>query len=82
MDKEKGGAATVDANLRGWDGDAANKEKIQATAMEKEKERATRRTAIARSGAGAKTTTTKVAVEATVGRVGRIDMIKFVCMNS
>ena len=64
--------ATVDANLQGRVGDAANEEKIWTTAMEKEKERvrarATRRTAFAGSGAGAKTktTTTEAALEATV----------------
>ena len=55
----------MNANLRGWDGDAADEEKIRMTAKEKEKERATRRTAIARGGAGAKTKTTEAAVEAT-----------------
>jgi hypothetical protein len=33
---ERGGEATVDANIRGRDGDAANKEKIRTTATEKE----------------------------------------------
>jgi hypothetical protein len=39
----------VDANLRGRDGDTADEEKIRTTAAEKEKERAraTRRTAVA-----------------------------------
>jgi hypothetical protein len=37
---------------------------IRTTGTEKEKERATRRTAIARGGAGAKTKTTEAAVEA------------------
>ena len=59
--------ATVDANLQGRVGNAANEEKIWTTAMEKEKEwvraRATRRTAVAGGGAGAKTTTTEVAVD-------------------
>ena len=77
-DKEKGGlsdeetgggVATVDANLRGRVGDAANEEKIRTTATEKEKERvrarATRRTAIAGGGMGSKTTTTEAVVEAT-----------------
>ena len=75
MDEEKGflsdekkgggGVATVNANLRGRDGDTANEEKIRTTLAEKEKERATRRTAIARGGAGAKAKTTEVVVEAT-----------------
>ena len=69
LDEEKGGAATVDTNLQGWVGDAADKEKIWTTTTEKEKERvrarATRKTAVAGSDAGAKTTTTAVAVEAT-----------------
>jgi hypothetical protein len=57
--------ATVNANLRGRDGDAADEEKIRMTATEKEKERATRRTAIAHGGAGAKTKTSKAVVEVT-----------------
>ena len=57
--------ATVNANLRGRDGDAADEEKIRMTATEKEKERATRRTAITRGGVGAKTKTSEAAVEAT-----------------
>ena len=80
-DKEKGGlggAATVDANLRGRVGDAANEEKIQTTAMEKEKEwvraraRATRWIAAAGGGMGSKTTTTEAVVEATAVAV-RVD---------
>jgi len=55
----------VDANIRGWDGDAANKKKIWTTATEKEGARATRRTAISRGSAGVTMTTTEVAVEAT-----------------
>jgi hypothetical protein len=71
-DKEKGGlsdeetgggVATVDVNLRGRVGDAANEEKIRTTATEKEKERAraraTRRTAVAGGGMGSKTMTTE-----------------------
>ena len=56
----------MDANIRGRDGDAANKEKIRTTATEKEGARATRRTAVSHGGAGVKTTTTEAAVEATV----------------
>jgi len=55
----------VDANIRGRDGDAVDKEKIWTTATEKEGARATRRMAISHGGAGVKTTTTEVAVEAT-----------------
>ena len=55
----------MDANIRGRDGDAANKEKIRTTATEKEGARATRRTAVSHGGAGVKTTTTEAAVEAT-----------------
>jgi len=68
---EGGGVATVDANLQGQVGDAANEENIRTAAMEKEKEqvnaRATRRTAVAGGGAGAKTkmTTTEAAEEGT-----------------
>jgi hypothetical protein len=54
----------VDANNRGWDGDAADKEKIRTTATEKEGARATRWTAVSHGGAGVKTTTTEAAVEA------------------
>ena len=60
----------MDANLQ-WRvlSDAADEEKIRMTAMEKEKEqvrvRATQRTDVAGGGAGEKTTTTEVAVEAT-----------------
>jgi hypothetical protein len=71
-----GGVATVDANLRGRVGDAANKEKIRTTATEKEKERAraraTRRTAVAGGGMGSKTITTEAVVEATAV-AGRVD---------
>ena len=71
-----GGVATVDANLRGRVGDAANKEKIRTTATEKEKERAraraTRRTAVAGGGMGSKTMTTEAVVEATAV-AGRVD---------
>jgi hypothetical protein len=64
----------VDANLRGREGDAANKEKIRTTAMEKEKERARtiQRRAIARGGAGLKTMTMEAAVEATA-IIGGVD---------
>ncbi len=55
----------MDANIRGRDGDAANKEKIRTTATEKEGTRVTRRTAVSHGGAEVKTTTTKAAVEAT-----------------
>jgi hypothetical protein len=57
MRRRGGGAATVDANLRRRDGDAADEEKIGTTTMEKEKERVrvTRRAAVARGGVGAKT---------------------------
>ncbi len=64
-----GGVATVDANLRGRVGDAANEEKIRTTATEKEKERARARateavveaTAVAgRVDTGAATTVTTV----------------------
>ena len=55
----------MDANIRGRDGDAADKEKIRTTATEKEGARATRRTAVSHGGAGVKTTTTESAVEAT-----------------
>ena len=69
--------ATVDANLQGRVGNAANEEKIWTTAMEKEKERvrarATRRTAVAGGGAGAKTTTTEVAVDWRSGHWGPDD---------
>jgi hypothetical protein len=69
---EEGGAATADVNLQGRVGDAANEKKIWTTAMEKEKERvrvrATRRTTVARGGAGVKTTTTEVAVDGGNGR--------------
>jgi hypothetical protein len=66
--------ATVDANLRGRVGDAANEEKIRTTATEKEKERvrATRRTAVAGGGMGSKTMTTEAVVEATAV-AGRVD---------
>ena len=66
--------ATVDANLRGRVVDAANEEKIRTTAMEKEKERAraTRRTAVAGGRMGSKTTTTEAVVEATAV-AGRVD---------
>jgi hypothetical protein len=64
---EGGGPATVDTNLQGRVGDAADEEKIWTTAMENEKVRVrvTRRTAVAGGGAGAKTTMAEVAVEAT-----------------
>jgi hypothetical protein len=69
LDEERGGVATVDTNLQGWIGDAADEEKIWTTVMEKEKERVRarvmRRTAVAGGGAGATTTTTEVAVEVT-----------------
>ena len=55
----------MDTNIRGWDGDAADKEKIWTTVTEKEGARATRRTAVSHGGAGVKTTTMEVAVEAT-----------------
>ncbi len=55
----------MDANIRGRDGDAADKEKIWTTATEKEGARATRWTAVSHGGAGVKTTTTEAAVEAT-----------------
>jgi hypothetical protein len=84
-DKEKGGlseeetgegVATVDANLPGRVVDAANEEKIQTTATEKELERAraraTRRTAVADGGMGSKTTTTEAVVEVTAV-AGRVD---------
>ena len=54
----------MDANIRGWDGDAADKKKIRMTATEKEGARATRRTAVSHGVAGEKTTTTEAAVEA------------------
>jgi hypothetical protein len=54
----------VDANIRGRDGDAADKEKIRTTVTEKEGARATRRTAVSHGGAGVKPTTTEAAVEA------------------
>ena len=54
----------MDANLRGRNGDAANEEEIWTTVTEKERARVTRQTAVARSGVGAKTTTTEVAAEA------------------
>ena len=83
LDKEKGGlldeetgggAATVDANLRGRVDDAANKEKIRTTATKKEKDRArvTRQTAIAGGGMGLKTTITEAVVEA-MAVAGRVD---------
>ena len=55
----------MDANIRGRDGDAADKEKIRTTAAEKEGARATWRTAVSHGGAGVKTTTIEAAVEAT-----------------
>jgi hypothetical protein len=59
----------VDAILQGRVGDATKEEKIRTTTTENEKEwvraRATRRTAVAGGVAGAKTTTTEAAVEAT-----------------
>ena len=55
----------MDANIRGWDGNAANKKKIWTTATEKEGARATWRTAVSHGGTGVKTTTTEAAVEAT-----------------
>ncbi len=55
----------MDVNIRGRDGDAANKEKIRTPATEKEGARATRRTAVSHGGTGVKTTTTEAAVEAT-----------------
>jgi hypothetical protein len=66
--------ATVDTNLQGRDGDAADKKKIWTTATEKEKERATatRWTAIAPGGVGAKTTTMEAEV-ATTAVAGRVD---------
>ena len=62
----------MDANIRGRDGDAADKEKIRTTATEKEGVRATRRTAVSHGGAGVKMTTMEAAVEATAvaSRVG------------
>jgi hypothetical protein len=76
-DKEKGGlsdeetgggVATVDANLRGRVGDAANEEKIQTTATEKERARvrarAMRQTAVAGGGMGSKTMMTEAVAEA------------------
>ena len=66
----------MDANFQGQVGDAANKEKILTTAMEKEKERVRARVmwrmAVAGGGAGAKMTTTEVAVEVTAV-TGRVD---------
>ncbi len=68
--------ATVDANLRGQVGDAANEEKIRTTATEKERARAraraTQRTAVAGGGMGSKTMTTEAVVEATAV-AGRVD---------
>ncbi len=55
----------MDANIRGRDGDATDKEKIRTTATEKEGARATWRMAVSHGGAGVKTTTTEAAVEAT-----------------
>ncbi len=55
----------MDANIRGRDSDAADKEKIRTTATEKEGARATRRMAVSHGSAGVKTTTTDAAVEAT-----------------
>ena len=55
----------MDVNIRGRDGDAANKEKIRMTATEKEGARATRRTAASHGGTGVKTTMTEAAVEVT-----------------
>ena len=64
-DEEKGGGeATVDANIRGRDGDAADKEKIRTAATEKEGAKATRRTAVSHGGAGLKMTTIEATVEA------------------
>ena len=55
----------MDTNIRGRDGDAADKAKIRTTGTEKEGARATRRTAVSDGGAGVKTTmTTEAAVEA------------------
>ena len=55
----------MDGNIRGWDSDVANKDKIRTTVTEKEGARATRRTAVSHGGAGVKTTTMEAAVEAT-----------------
>ena len=68
MDKEKGGGGGYcgrKSSRAGWY--AADEEKIRTTATEKERARvrATRRTAVARVGTGAKTTATEAAVEAT-----------------
>ncbi len=64
----------MDANLQGRDGDAADKKIIWTTATEKEKERATatRRTAIAPGGVGAKMMTMEAEVVAT-SVAGRVD---------
>ena len=62
----------MDTILRRWDGDAAEEEKIRMTKTKKEKERATRQTAINSGGMGAKTMTTKAAVEA-MAIAGRVD---------
>jgi len=64
----------VDANIRGRDGDAADKEKIRTTATEKEGARATRRTAVSHGGARVKTTTMEAAVEATAV-TSRVDTV-------
>ena len=64
----------MDANLRGWVGDAANKEKIRTTTTKKEKEwaRVTRRTAVAGGSMGLKTMTMEAVVEA-MAVAGRVD---------
>jgi hypothetical protein len=77
LDEETGGGvATVDANLRGRVGDAANEEKIRTTTTEKERARARARairwTAVAGGGMGSKTMTTEAVVEATAV-AGRVD---------
>ena len=55
----------MDTNIRGRDGEAADKEKIRTAATEKEGAKATRRTAVSHGGAGLKMTTMEATVEAT-----------------